>query len=294
MSNLWLDIFTSGIDFDLPGNGGPECLAHSSVSSRAIESIFAIITCTTTLIAGLKGHVRPSITNRANDIWNSGQGGILRMWLLYSMLITWVAEAGYKLITRQFIFVVNPCHLLCLVHIYLLSSFHNQYLIFKTYVFRIHLFFLHGPIMAFIFPVTNTLFLPGEVVTYWIEHVLLLTIPIYLLSHYSVPIKSFRELVNWSLIAYGVWGLYHYIFLQPLALLTLGNLNSVLCPAITDPFRGPYYRLHGLWHQLIATAVSGGLWCSFGKSLIIDQEDQTSHNYEQTNDSGCKQKKISE
>ena len=57
--------------------------------------------------------------------------------------------------------------------------------------------------------------------------------------------------MNWSFIAYGVWGLYHYIFLQPLAFLTLGNLNSVLCPAITDPFRGPYYRLHGMWHQLV-------------------------------------------
>lgn len=294
MSNLLLDILASGIDFNLPGNGGPECLSHTSVSNRALESIVAIMTCTTTLIAGLKGHMRPSITNKANDIWKSGQGSIFRMWLLYSMLITWVTEAGYKLITRQFIFVVNPCHLLCLVHLYLLSSFHSQYLIFKTYVFRIHLFFLHGPLMAFIFPVTNTLFLPGEVATYWIEHVLLLVIPIYLLRHYSVPTKSLRELMNWSFIAYGVWGLYHYVFLQPLALLTLGNLNSVLCPAITDPFRGPYYRLHGMWHQLIATAVSGGFWFFFGKGPTIGQDNDSSTKHEYVHGSGYKETKIPE
>ena len=31
------------------------------------------------------------------------------------MLLTWAAEVGYKLVTRQLIFVVNPCHLLCLM-----------------------------------------------------------------------------------------------------------------------------------------------------------------------------------
>ena len=81
-------------------------------------------------------------------------------------------------------FQVNPCHVLCMIHIYLLSNIHHQFIVFKAYLFRIHLFFLHGPLMAVIFPVTNTLFLPGEVATYWIEHILLLTIPIFLVKHY--------------------------------------------------------------------------------------------------------------
>ena len=80
------------------------------------------------------------------------------------MLFTWAAEVGYKLVTYQLIFVVNPCHLLCLIQAYLLSD--AQFftgLVSKNTVFRLHLFFLHGPLMACIFPVTNTLFLPGEV-----------------------------------------------------------------------------------------------------------------------------------
>jgi hypothetical protein len=35
--------------------------------------------------------------------------------------------------------------------------------------------------------VTNTLFLPGEVLVYWLEHALLLLIPVVLLQVYTVP-----------------------------------------------------------------------------------------------------------
>ena len=92
---------------------------------------------------------------------------------------------------------VNPCHVLCMIHIYLLSNIHHQFIVFKAYLFRIHLFFLHGPLMAVIFPVTNTLFLPGEVATYWIEHILLLTIPIFLLKHYRyISIKIYLDKTN--------------------------------------------------------------------------------------------------
>jgi hypothetical protein len=46
---------------------------------------------------------------------------------------------------------------------------------------------MHGPLMATFFPVTNTLFLPGEVLVYWLEHFLLLIIPATLLKIYTVP-----------------------------------------------------------------------------------------------------------
>jgi hypothetical protein len=52
-------------------------------------------------------------------------------------------------------------------------------------------------------------------------------------------------------MAYGLWGLFHYLFLLPLALWTHANLNSLLCPAISDPFSGPNYKLHAIWHQVL-------------------------------------------
>lgn len=121
--------------------------------------------------------------------------------------------------------------------------------------------------MAVIFPVTNTLFLPGEVATYWIEHALLLGIPAYLLKGTSltVPAQSWRNFFGWGMIAYAVWGIFHFLFLQPLASITMANLNSMLCPAITDPFRGPYYRSYAIVHQFVITLLCGCVVNAFGK-----------------------------
>jgi hypothetical protein len=39
--------------------------------------------------------------------------------------------------------------------------------------------------------------------------------------------------------------------------LTYANLNSLLCPAITDPFYGKNYRSYGIVHQFFITLVFG-------------------------------------
>lgn len=126
---------------------------------------------------------------------------------------------------------------------------------------------MHGPLMAVIFPVTNTLFLPGEVATYWIEHALLLIIPVFLLkfAKLTVPSSSLADSVGWGLMSYGIWGAFHFVFLQPLASLSMANLNSMLCPAISDPFRGPNYRSYAIIHQLVITVLSGCVVNLFGK-----------------------------
>jgi len=124
---------------------------------------------------------------------------------------------------------------------------------------------MHGPFMAVIFPVTNTLFLPGEVAVYWLEHFFLLLIPILLLKTFTVPQYTAKEMTAWAMMAYGVWGLFHFWFLLPIALWTQANLNSVLCPAISDPFRGQNYLFHAIWHQFVATLAFGLIFCFPGK-----------------------------
>jgi hypothetical protein len=86
---------------------------------------------------------------------------------------------------------------------------------------------------------------------------LLLAIPLYLIlcggpSFTAEPLFD----IGYSLFAYAIFGVFNFAMLQPLAEVTLANLNSILCPAIADPFAGQDYRLHALWHQL-AQAVFG-------------------------------------
>jgi len=202
--------------------------------------------------------------------------------LLISMTLTYLTEIGYKFYTNQAVFIFNPCHCLCVVQIVILYSFISAINRDQVpsdsiiYLFRTHLYLLHGPLMAVIFPVTNTLNLWGEVETYWIEHALLLLIPFWLLkcSNMTVPASSWSDNIGWGLISYAMWGLFHFLCLQPIASVTLANLNSMLCPAITDPFRGLNYRTYGIIHQLFITLVCGCVINFFGTRDNSQQRKQ--------------------
>ncbi len=176
LSGYYLD----GIDFSLDGNGGPNCAASLPMARRVLEDLVAVALCLGSLAFGLRRHRPPPRRSQLKHVLtNDYSPG--RVALLVAMTAAYALELGYKMATRQMVFLNQPCHQLCLVHIALLAwPASSSWL---TYVFRVHLYFLHGPIMAILFPVTNTLFLPGEVLVYWLEHIVLLTVPFYLLRH---------------------------------------------------------------------------------------------------------------
>ena len=105
----------------------------------------------------------------------------------------------------------------------------------------------------------------------------------YVIYEWPPSKTKWLDYLGWGLMAYGIWGLFHFIFLQPLATLTYANLNSLLCPAITDPFYGKNYRSYGIVHQFFITLVFGCVsnfisnddacchWWVKGCSMLLDQ-----------------------
>jgi hypothetical protein len=91
--------------------------------------------------------------------------------------------------------------------------------------------------------------------------------------------------------------LYHYLLLQPLSIvsidvvicknrficfsqpnffklvkLTLVNINNMICPAISDPFKGEWYRVAANIHQTIFHIIQGKLITIVGNTFFAPKE----------------------
>ncbi|XP_018576135.1 transmembrane protein 164-like [Anoplophora glabripennis] len=143
--------------------------------------------------------------------------------------------------------------------IYLLAASPSKVV---TAVFRFHLNLLNGPLLAYLFPETDTRILPLESAIYWIQHGMMFVVPYYLLRLGGVyNVEEFSD-YTWSAISYSINLIYHFVVLQGVALPTQVNLNHMLCPAVLDPFDGQMYRICAVVHQAFLCPVLCKLFCA--------------------------------
>lgn len=74
--------------------------------------------------------------------------------------------------------------------------------------------------------------------------------------------------MHWGFMSIGFLRLYHYLVLQPLSYSTEVNLNSMMCPAISDPFKGPWYRMAANTHQTAFILLHGKIYCALGNKFF--------------------------
>lgn len=163
----------AGVNHTLAGNGGPECANFLSLPRRLFETIFVVCWATLLMVWSYRRIQVPAVPK----VVRQDRGG--KRALLVFMCMIFGMEVGFKFSSKTVIYILNPCHVITLLQIFMLAAPPTSKLL--TVLFRIHIHSMNGPLLAILFPVLNTRMLVMEKETYWIQHLLMLVIPFYLL-----------------------------------------------------------------------------------------------------------------
>ncbi|XP_043276161.1 uncharacterized protein [Venturia canescens] len=245
-----------GVNPAIPRNVGPECANFLTPYRRILETILATTLIGLCLRWGYKRMVFPKAVTYASPERTG------RKWLLVLMTLILGIEIGFKFTSRTIVYLLNPCHITTAVQLYLLSAKPSPLV---TTIFRLHLNFLNGPVLAYLFPEIESRHILPDKAMYYLQHGLMLVIPYYLLRVGGAYNVESRKDLSWSIFAYGINLIYHWWILQAAAMPVQVNLSHILCPAILDPFGSVNYRIWAIIHQ--------GLLCPLLCKLFVTLAD---------------------
>lgn len=259
----------TGVDHTIPGNGGLDCYYHVSVWHRIFDTfLFTLFLVIFILPRVLKTISLPSEQDvkRATNKERSWEINLIQRVLLVALWLILGIEVIFKIGKNTWIYLLNPCHVLTAMQIFLLSTRPSR---IWTAVFRIQIHLLFGGILATIFPVTNTRSGIYEHVNYWLHHICVTFIvpPFLIYSNGNSCCEPLRDM-SWALLTILVFAFYMFYVLQTIAMTTLVNLNSMLCPAVSDPFYGANYRWFAMIHQQLLILSLGKVYSAIVITLV--------------------------
>jgi hypothetical protein len=108
-------------------DGGIECAAHSSLKQRLLETTISVLVAFCEIYYATchaqkhQGH-KPSSFPREYARERQGRPSVIRRLVLVCYALLWGIEIGFKLASRQLIFILNPCHMVTLIQVILVRS----------------------------------------------------------------------------------------------------------------------------------------------------------------------------
>lgn len=150
-----MNLFCTGVDHSIPGNGGPDCVNYSSYRRRILESSFALTFAFGEIYYSwrkLRYPVSDYIPRDPNHRYDHIT--YFRRCLIAFLCLVFGIEIGFKFSSQTLIYILNPCHMVTIIQIFLLLCDPHGKAV--TFFFRFHVYTLAGAFLALIFPVLNT------------------------------------------------------------------------------------------------------------------------------------------
>jgi hypothetical protein len=248
-----------GIRPDVPGHGGEECAAYLPTNMKLLDTGIAVLLMIPYFTYAIKTYTLPTnIKKRENNV--------VQRILLVTLCVVMGIQIGFKISAKSLLYILNPCYLMTAVEIYLLSTTPSK---FSVAMLRMLIHHVYGAAVAMLFPEVGPTDIFGRMTAYWVQHILIFfVVPPYLLYYWGIDCLEPTTEFAWAIFSGIYFGIHQLFILQPLAMVSHVNLNFILCPARLDPFKGPYYRLAAVFHQMLCLLFCGKVYSIILKLVI--------------------------
>ena len=104
------DVLYGGIKPDIPGHGGEECAAYLSKKTMVFETMLSTFMMVVVGCFAIVTYSMPKAFPIRDDF-------VTKRVLLVLLCLVFGVEIGYKICSRQVLYLLNPCHVITIAEV---------------------------------------------------------------------------------------------------------------------------------------------------------------------------------